>query len=499
MKKQSLWMDTAFKPVFQQIPPSKVYDVIVVGGGLSGITTALLLARAGVKIAVVEANEVGSGTSGYTTAKITVQHDVRLSKMSGEKALAYYKANMAGFNLIKSLIDELHIACDYETQPAYVYALTDAEERDVMSERAAYDRLGIDANIEETTQLPFDVRCALRLNNQAQFHPLKYLYVVAEKVSDMGIPIYEKTKAIGFERDEHGITVLTEKGSLKAGAVVLATGYPLVEFPGLFLLRLHQERSYLIAAQHKGPSGMYINSGKPVRSVRSHSLGTEPWLLVGGYGHRTGKEDKEDAGLEPLNAFLHSCYGGAKAVYGWSAQDGQTLDHIPYVGSLYNDGPQIYVAAGYDKWGMTNSAAASIMISDEILQSTVIDEKWRAVFSPKRFSPAASAAGFAKQAGEAVFEFTAGNVSIPSGSYDDVEPGEGAVLRINGQALAVYKDEAGHVSSFKAHCTHVGCPIEYNASERSFDCPCHGSRFSTDGQVLEGPAKKPLESINEEQ
>ncbi len=498
MKRQSLWIDTAEKLAFPEMPLGKVYDVVIVGGGMTGVTTALLLARAGVKAAVIEANEVGSGTSGHTTAKITVQHDIRLSKLSDGKALAYYKANLAGLNLIRSLIGELDIDCDLETQASYVYALTAAEERDVISEKNAYDRLGIEAQVLKKTQLPYDVRCALELKDQAQFHPLKYLYALAKNASEMGVPIFEKTKAVGLDRDEHGLTVHTEKGPVRAGAVVLATGYPMFEFPGFFFVRLHQRRSYLIAAQQQGPAGMYINAGDPVCSVRSHSLGTEPWLLVGGFGHRTAKEDQQDTGLEPLNAFLQSSFPESEAVYGWSAQDGRTLDHIPYVGSVYDDGPQIYVAAGYDKWGMTNSAAASMMIADEITDKSAIDTDIRAVFSPKRFSPAASAGGFVKQAGEAVYEFTAGNASIPIGSFDDVKPGEGAVLRIDGRALAVYKDEEGHTSSFKAHCTHLGCPLEYNAAEHSFDCPCHGSRFSMTGDVLENPAVKPLERADEE-
>ncbi len=498
MKRESFWINTSHKPQFPQMPLQKAYDVVVIGGGLTGITTALLLARAGVSTAVIEANEVGSGTSGHTTAKITVQHDIRLSKLSDSKALAYYTANNKGFELIKSFVDELNIDCDYETQNAYIYALTASEEHDVIDEMAAYERLGIEGQIVGKTQLPYDIRCALELKNQAQFHPLKYLYALADSLSSMGVPIFEKTKAIGLDRDEHSITVHTENAAVHAGAVVLATGYPMFEFPGTFFVRLHQRRSYLIAARQQGPSGMYINAGDPVRSVRSASLDGEPWLLVGGFGHRTAKEDQQDTGLEPLHAFLQSSFPGAEAVYGWSAQDGRTLDHIPYVGSVYEHGPQIYVAAGYDKWGMTNSAAASMMIADEITDVNTIDTDIRAVFSPKRFSPIASAGGFVKQAGEAVYEFTAGNASIPVGNLDDVKPGEGAVLRIDGRALAVYKDEDGHIVAFKAHCTHLGCPLEYNAEERSFDCPCHGSRFSMTGDVMENPAIEPLKRADEE-
>lgn len=497
MRRESFWIDTAKKPEFTEMKHDHTCDVVVVGGGLTGLTTALLLARSGVRTALIEAHTIGSGTSGHTTAKVTVQHDVRLSMLSNRKAIAYYNANLAGLNLIKSIVDELKIDCDFETQDSYVYALTSAEEIDVIKEKATYDELGIDSQIVKNTNLPFEIMCALQLKNQAQFHPLKYLYTIADTLRDMNVPIWENTKALEIDRTDHGVTVNTDKKTIKAGAAVLATGYPMIEFPGLFFLRLHQQRSYLIAAQQRSPMGLYINAGKPVRSVRSHSLGGQPWLLVGGFGHRTGKE-QHDTGLVPLESFLKESFPGADAVYGWSAQDCKTLDHIPYVGRVYGDGPKICVAAGYDKWGMTNSAAAAMMIADEILGSHVIDTETKDIFSPMRLAPGASAGGFVKQASETIYEFTAGNASIPVGSVNDVRPGEGAVLRIGGRALAVYKDEDGHTVTFKAHCTHLGCPLEYNAMEHSFDCPCHGSRFSMTGDVLEGPAIKPLERVDEE-
>jgi len=492
MEKRPLWFDTAKKPQCPVMPIDKVYDVIVVGAGITGITTALLLAESGIKPAVFEANEVGSGTSGHTTAKITVQHGVRLSKLSDDKAAVYHNANMLGFNLIKSYAVKMKILCDYETQDSYLYALNDEEERDVAKESAACERLGIETHMVFETPLPYKIRCALVLKNQAQFHPLKYLYALAAKLISMGVPIHEKNKALAIERDERSITVVSEKGPARANAVVLATGYPMLEFPGTFFLRLHQQRSYLAAVRQPGPNGMFINAGEPVRSVRSHTLDGIPWLLAGGFGHRTGKEDGKDAGYEPLETFLNVSFSGAKAVYGWSAQDGRTLDHIPYIGGIYDDGPQVYVAAGYDKWGMTNSAAAALMIADDITGGNQIDKEIKSVFSPKRFSPVSAAGGFIKQAAEAAYEFTAGNASMPAGSLDDIEPGTGAVIRLNGKALAVYKDENGHISAFKAHCTHLGCPLEYNRQERSFDCACHGSRFSMTGDVIEGPAIKPL-------
>lgn len=498
MIKQSLWFATAGKPTFTKREPGKVFDVVVAGGGLTGVTTALLLARAGMNTALIEADEVGGGTSGHTTAKITVQHDVRLSKLPEGKARAYYLANRAGLSLIGTLIGELNISCDFETRHSYLYALDPEEERAVIGEAGAYERLGIDVRLVSQTPMPYAVRCALELSGQAQFHPLKYLYALARAADDAGVTILEKTKALDVKRDENGVLVLTEAQPLCAQAAVLATGYPMIEFPGVFFLRLHQQRSYVVAAQCAGPRGMFINAGDPVRSLRTYSSGADLWLLAGGYGHRTGREDAPDTGFVPLNAFLADTFDGAVAEYGWSAQDCRTLDHIPYVGGLYDNEPQVFVATGFDKWGMTNSAAAAMMICDELTGSDYLSADIRDVFNPRRVAPAASAGGFVRQASNAVYEFTAGNASVPVGSVRDIPCGEGAVLRKGGRALAIYKDEDGNVTAFKAHCTHLKCPLEYNAAERSFDCACHGSRFSMTGDVLEGPAKLPLERVDDQ-
>ncbi len=498
MKDISLWTDTAERPEFSSMKESHDFETVVVGAGLTGITTALLLARAGVKVAVIEADTVGSGTSGGTTAKVTVQHGIKLCYLADEKANAYMKANEAGMKRITSFIDELKIDCDFEKTSAYVFARSDPEVEELEKELRAYERLGVPGHMVSETQLPFDIRCALVMEDQAQFHPLKYLYGLTQELTRLGVPVWEKTRALSLERDDSHVTVVTEHGTIRAESAVLATGYPLVEYPGLFFLRLHQSRSYLLAAEADAPDGMYINAGTPVNTLRSCTLGGRRWLLIGGFGHRTAKEDQVDTGLAPSVEFLNSAFPGVNPSYGWSAQDIMTIDNLPYIGSLYKDGPGVYVATGFAKWGMTNSAAASMMITDEMTGSHMIDRGIRQVFSPLRVAPGASAKGLLTQAGEVIREFTAGYIRIPEGSFDELEPDEGAVLRIEGEALAVYKDKDGHTSAFKAHCTHLGCPLEYNEDEKTFDCPCHGSRFSMTGEIVDGPAKKPLERMDEE-
>jgi glycine/D-amino acid oxidase-like deaminating enzyme/nitrite reductase/ring-hydroxylating ferredoxin subunit len=487
------------KPQFSSLEGVERCDVGVVGAGLTGITTALLLARAGVKVAVVEADAVGSGTSGRTTAKVTIQHDVRLHGLEERKARGYMAANSTGLGLIEQLIQEYSISCDFAHCPAYVYARTDEEEKEIAREMDIYERIGVSARIMDGAPLPFKVRCALAMDGQASFHPLKYLYALTEILSGMGVPVYERSRVIDLKREDGLVTMRTQQGALHAKAVVLATGYPLIEFPGLFFLRLHQERSYLMALRQKTDTGgMGITAGSPVNSVRTHSMDDDSWLIVGGYGHKTGQEDrKDDTGYVPLEAFLRK-FSNSPPEYGWSAQDCATLDSIPYVGGLYKDGPNVYVATGYDKWGMTNSAAASLMLCDLITGSAAIDKETRALFDPMRVAPAASAKGFVVQTADTVRAFTAGRMGIEASDFNDIRPGEGAVRRVDGKARAICKDTNGDIRMFSASCTHLKCPVEYNAAERTFDCQCHGSRFSLTGDVIEGPAKLPLKPAEQE-
>ena len=493
-----LWMETE-KPRYSTLDGVHSCDVAVVGAGLTGITTALLLARAGVKTAVLEADEVGSGTSGRTTAKVTVQHDVRLHGLGESKASAYLTANRAGLDLIAALVDEYHIDCDFKRCPAYVYARVDSEEEAIEKELNIYEQIGLSARLTHDVSLPFPVRCALVVEDQAYFHPLKYLYSLARQLDNMGVPIYEHSRVVDAERDMDVVKVRTEQGTLHAKAVVLATGYPLVEYPGLFFLRLHQERSYLMAVRKSiNTGGMGITVGDPVNSVRTHRMDGDDWLLVGGFGHKTGQEDKKpQTGYTPLEEYLGR-FGDLKPEYSWAAQDCVTLDNIPYVGSLYQDGPCVYVATGYDKWGMTNSAGAAQMLCDMITGSDVIDGEVRSVFDPLRVAPAASAKNFVVQTADTLRAFTVGRAGIEDGDFDDIRPGEGAVRRINGSARAIYKDESGQIHMYSAACTHLKCPVEYNAAERTFDCQCHGSRFSLTGDVIDGPAQLPLEPKTDE-
>ena len=500
MEKSSFGEATSDAPEYPALMEDMDFDAVVVGAGFTGISTALLLAESGAKVAVVEADRIGSGTSGRSTVKITCQHTLKLHTLGEEKAQAYYAANKSGFDYVCGLIERNGIGCDFERLPAYVYARGDECLPDIEKEARIYSKLGIDGDVTEKTGLPFGVKRALVMRDQAQFHQLKYLFALARRLAACGGSIFERTKAERFERGAD-CAVITKNAKLRSRDVIFATNYPMTDFPGLFFLKLHQEREYAICTKADGLDigGMYISAEKTANSMRIYRSGDENRLILVGYGHRTAKEDDGFSGYDRLKELLRRDFKTADPDpdYAWSAQDCCTLDGIPYVGPVYAGPPGVYVAAGYEKWGVTNSAAAAMMISDAIAGTGHIDRHIRKAFDPLRFTPAASAKNFLIHAGNVAGAFTAGNILMPEGCYDDLKPGEGAVMRVDAKAQAVYRDTDGELHAFEARCTHMRCPLEYNAAEKSFDCPCHGSRFGTDGEVLNGPANEPLGRITE--
>ena len=501
MKKTSYWLDTVTAPDVCSMEREETSEIVVVGAGMTGLMTAMLLSQQGADVMVIDADSPASGTSGRTTAKITVQHGIKYQYMDIDRAACYLKANQAGYRLIEQLIKAYDIKCDYKNASSYVYTIYDNELSDMEKEMKACEKLGLGYETVTETELPFSIKSALKLEGQAQFHPVKFMYGLVNVLQKKGSRVYGNVKVMDIDRG-NPVILHTDKGRIKADTVVLATNYPLVELPGAFFLKLHQERSYIICAESGEThiDGMYINAGRPVNSIRTHSYGGKSMLLLGGFGHKTGLEDKGKNAYESLNGFLHSGFnnGDQMPSYGWSSQDCVTIDNIPYVGRVCYAHKNLYAATGYAKWGMTNSAGAAIMLSDLIAGTKTMDSEVIKVFDPLRCTPAASAKGFFKQTANTVKEYTAGNIAMPEGRYDDIKPGKGVVMRINGRTRAVYRHIDGALSVFKGHCTHLGCPLEYNEEENSFDCACHGSRFAVDGSVLEGPAKLPLEKVNGE-
>lgn len=453
-------------------------DVLVIGAGIAGILTAYMLKQKGRDVVLIDAAEIASGNTKNTTAKITSQHDLIYSKLIAEfgeeKARQYAKANELAIKKYKEIIEDKRIECDFEEKPAYVYSLN---EIDILKEEVeAAKNLGIDAEFVDEANLPFKINGAVKFNNQAQFNPLKFLKGISNELI-----IYENTRALEIKEN----LVVTSGGNITANNIVVATHYPIMNAPGYYFMKMHQERSYVLALENTGEiDGMYIDLNKEGYSFRTYNN----LLLLGGISHRTG-ENEEGGSYDELRKVAKNLYPKAKEKYYWSAQDCMTIDGIPYIGRYSSETPNIYVATGFNKWGMTSSMVSAMIISDMILEK---ENDFSEIFSPRRFDLSLSINNIANDLIETAKNFIAQKVSIPSSEIEHIKNGHGGIIEYNGEKVGVYKNKEGKEFFVSTKCTHLGCQLSWNSDELTWDCPCHGSRFDYKGRLIGSPATKDL-------
>ncbi|WP_415298026.1 FAD-dependent oxidoreductase [Clostridium perfringens] len=453
-------------------------DVLVIGAGIAGILTAYMLKQKGRDVVVIDAAEIASGNTKNTTAKITSQHDLIYSKLitefGEEKARQYAKANELAIKKYKEIIEDKRIECDFEEKSAYVYSLNEV---DVLKEEAKVAKnLGIDAEFVQEVNLPFKIKGAVKFNNQAQFNPLKFLKGISNE-----LVIYENTRALEIKEN----LVVTSGGNITANNIVVATHYPIMNAPGYYFMKMHQERSYVLALENTSEiDGMYIDLNKEGYSFRTYNK----LLLLGGISHRTG-ENEEGGSYDELRKVAKRLYPKAKEKYYWSAQDCMTIDGIPYIGRYSSETPNIYVATGFNKWGMTSSMVSAMIISDMILEK---ENDFSEIFSPRRFDLSLSINNIANDLIETAKNFIAQKVSIPSSEIEHIKNGHGGIIEYNGEKVGVYKNKEGKEFFVSTKCTHLGCQLSWNADELTWDCPCHGSRFDYKGRLIGSPATKDL-------
>jgi glycine/D-amino acid oxidase-like deaminating enzyme/nitrite reductase/ring-hydroxylating ferredoxin subunit len=485
----SLWIDQAPSTSYPSLERDLEVDVAVIGGGIAGVTTALFCKQDGLRVAVLEKGVVSGAATGMSTAKASALQKSVLSevrKVAGKDALiAYAQSNAAALERMDALVHEHSIDCSWERVPDYTYAGDESQVSTVEEIVEAGNEAGLP--VEQTTDvpLPFDVPAAARLDGQAQFQPATYTRALAALADGDGSSVFESTMVTGVsEGSPHEVHV--EGGvTVRARHVVVATQYPLLD-RGVFFARLEATRSYIVAGKASGPDAMLITAGQPTRSVRRWG----DWLLVGGEGHQTGASKAEPERYEQLMEFGRRHFGITDFPYRWSTQDGMPVDHLPYIGRYHPRAEGLWVAGGFQKWGMTNGTVAAMVISDLIAGR---DNPYAAELDPNRAR--VRAAPKLAQINMLVGLHFVGDRLSPAEarSADDVPPGEARVVRSGLGKIGVYRDEEGGLHSVSLRCTHLGCLTKWNDAERSWDCPCHGSRFDPDGNVLAGPAVKPLE------
>lgn len=456
-------------------------DVIIIGAGMCGILTGYLLQQQGVSVVILERDRIAAGVTQNTTAKVTAQHsliyDKLIQEISLERAQQYATANMEAIESYQKLIQEQQIDCDWQRLPAYVYSLDNAER--IEQEVKAAQKLGIDATFTEKTTLPFAVKGAVKFGEQGQFHPLKFLKHLCQALT-----IYENTMVWDIE----GNAVITDYGKIEADHIIVTTHFPFMNVPGYYFARMYQSRSSVIALEHAAIlDGMYIdgdsNSGFSFRNYQDY-------LLFGGAGYRTG-ENSLGGSYEKLRKAAREYYPQSEERYHWSAQDCMPLDNIPYIGEYAMNMPHILVATGFQKWGMTTSMVAAKLFQDHIVKgkSSALAE----VFSPQRFHMTASMKNLWQNTVETAKQFIAEKVEIPAVQLENIPKGHGGIVEYNGKKVGVYKEENGETHVVTTKCPHLGCQLEWNPDELSWDCPCHGSRFDYHGKLLNNPAMRGLQ------
>nr|WP_255726842.1 FAD-dependent oxidoreductase [Sporosarcina sp. ACRSM] len=496
---ESYWRTAIEFPEFPSLEEDIQADVIIVGAGIAGITSAYLLVNEGLKVAVIEAGEVLNGTTGHTTAKITAQHDLIydefIHNIGRSNARLYYEANMEALRFIRETVDRHKIDCDFSQQDAYIYATTEKYARKIEKEAEAYEKIGIEGGLVES--IPFDIAIqnALVMKNQAQFHPTKYLVHLLQIIKEKGGLVFENTTAVNIETSEQPVVLTKEGARITANHVLICTHFPFYEGAGFYSTRMYADRSYALAvkANKQYPGGIYISADEPTRSLRSVTINGEEMVLIVGENHKTGQGIEAMEHYKALEQFGEEVFGLKEVVYRWSAQDLTTLDKLPYIGELTSGQPNILIATGFRKWGMTNGTAAALLFRDLIMG---YENNYEKLYTPSRFYAHPSLKNFFKENANVVGQLIKGKLDSPKTKPEDLSKGEGAVITLDGHRKGAYKDDEGKLHIVDTTCTHIGCEVEWNNGERTWDCPCHGSRFSFTGEVIEGPAEKPLQKYN---
>lgn len=488
----SLWVSTTPEPSYPALDRDIEADVIVVGSGIVGLSTARMLAARGLRVVVIEARNVCHGATGYTTAKLTSLHSTIYSKLSktwgDETAAVYAAANQAAIAKVRELVAMDRIECDLHEASAYTYAESNDHLGEIEAEVEAARRAGLDASFTTETELPYEIQGAVRLDGQARFHPRRYCLGLAEAVVRAGGLIFENSPALGLDLDP--ATVTTDRARAKGRAVVVATQIPFVNSGGYFA-RMTPSRSYAVALRPptEAVDGMYISVDQPTRSIRSTGDG---YLIVGGEGHPVGEDDDTTRRYEALDRWSNERFPGASIDFRWSAQDYRSADGLPFIGRLRLGATHVFVATGFAKWGMTNGTVAAMIISD-LIEETPND--WADTFDSTRIAVAQGLGGVVTGNLEAARHFVGDRIgSLDRIDAADLRAGSGEVVSLNGEKVAAYRDDDGLIHAVSAVCTHLGCQVSFNTAERSWDCPCHGSRFDVEGRVLAGPAVKDLAS-----
>jgi glycine/D-amino acid oxidase-like deaminating enzyme/nitrite reductase/ring-hydroxylating ferredoxin subunit len=495
----SLWQNNTEPYAAKKVDlTDKTFNVLIVGGGVTGITTALQLQKAGKRCIVVEAHNLCYGTTGGTTAHLNTFFDTSYeqirSKFGEDDAQVIAKASASALDLYRSNIETYHIDCGYEQKDAFLYAQDDkqAEELDRIYE--ASKKAGVDLAYTDRIPVPMDFKKALVYHDQAQVHPVRYVYALAREFESSGGIILQNCRVMDVKEKEKALEVETSDGILFAGCLIWATHIP----PGINLLhfRCAPYRSYAMAVTLKNnayPDGLAYDMYDPYHYYRTQEVDGKKYLIAGGEDHKTAHEQNTEACFAKLQAHLHTHFEVDEIAFKWSSQYFEPADGLAYIGHLPGNPEMVLVATGFGGNGMVYSHIAAITLTQMIISGRSEYEK---IFSPDRIKPVAGFVNFVKENADVVKEFVGKRFAKEKlAELAGLAPGEAKVVKYEGKSLAIYKDEQGELFALNPTCTHAKCTVAWNTAEKSWDCPCHGARYSIQGEVMTGPARKGLEVV----
>jgi len=506
---KSYWIDSKKeKEDYKSLNKDIETDICIIGGGITGITTAYYLNQYKIKNIILEKDRICQKTSGHSTAKITSQHGLfykyLIDSQGKEFAKKYYEANEKAIQDIIQIINQEKIECHLERQSAYVFTQKIEDMQKIKDEVEAVKSFGGIANYIEAPNIEINninkesnnrikALCAIEFPNQAQFNPYQYVSELAKKCEQGHTKIYENSKVMDLEETEHGYILKLENGTrVKAKYIIIATKYPIINFPGMYFLKMYQSTSNVIVVDPKQElfEGMYINSEDPTISLRTIKEKDKTLLAIAGFDHKTGAKIDLQNGYQYLEKIAKSMYPNCEVKYCWNTEDCISLDKIPYIGEFSNVMPRVYVATGYNKWGMTSSNIAANIIVDKIIGK---ENPYEDIFRATRLEAIKNRKEVGNILKETVHSLVLNKLEIPKETEEQIENDQGKIVEIQGEKVGIYKDIQGSVFKVKPICTHLGCELSWNNLDKTWDCPCHGSRYTYKGELIYGPSVKNLE------